>query len=192
MPAGLEHVVDVCELALVQLAEHLLAQHLAEADDRVQRRAQLVRHVRQELRLVLARELELALHALQLVARAVHLRGEAADLVPVRDLEAAGEVAGADLVEPVLGAAERPHHRPREEQPEREREHEAGGPHADQEVARTGERAPVGGDERIRAGTGLACARADLRNEGSHESVGAAEGIDPTDPVGPVVWLTIG
>ena len=34
-------------------------QHLGEADDRVQRRAQLVRHVGQELRFVLARDLEL-------------------------------------------------------------------------------------------------------------------------------------
>jgi hypothetical protein len=35
MPAGFEHVVDVSELPLVQLSEHLLVQYLAEADDRV-------------------------------------------------------------------------------------------------------------------------------------------------------------
>ena len=36
----------------------VLLQHLGDADDRVQRRAQLVAHVGEELRLVLARELE--------------------------------------------------------------------------------------------------------------------------------------
>ena len=60
MLAGFEHVVDVGELALVQLAEHLLVQHLAEADDRVQRRSQLVRHRGEEVGLVAARRLELA------------------------------------------------------------------------------------------------------------------------------------
>ena len=41
-----------------------LAQHLREPDDRVQRRPQLVGHVGQELRLVLARRLELLVEAL--------------------------------------------------------------------------------------------------------------------------------
>ncbi len=49
------------------LAEHALDQHFREADDRVQRRPQLVRHVREELRLVLAGDLELAALVLDLV-----------------------------------------------------------------------------------------------------------------------------
>ena len=44
-----EDVVEVLLLLLVDLAEHLLAQHLREAEDRVQRRPQLVRHVGEEL-----------------------------------------------------------------------------------------------------------------------------------------------
>ena len=52
----LARAVDVAEvllLALVDLPEHLLEEDLGEAEHRVERRAQLVRHARQELRLVL-------------------------------------------------------------------------------------------------------------------------------------------
>ena len=55
-----EDVVEVLLLLLVDLAEQALLQHLGEADDRVQRRPQLVRHVRQELAFVPARLLQLA------------------------------------------------------------------------------------------------------------------------------------
>ena len=55
-----EDVLEVLRLLLVDLADHLLAQHLGEAEDRVQRRAELVRHVREEVRLVLAGRLQLA------------------------------------------------------------------------------------------------------------------------------------
>src|SRR5262245_45469743 len=48
------------------LVRRVFLQHLAVADDRVQRRAQLVRHVRQELRLVPARVLQLAALLLEL------------------------------------------------------------------------------------------------------------------------------
>ena len=44
-----EDVVEVLRLLLVDLAEQPLLQHLREADDRVQRRPELVRHVGQEL-----------------------------------------------------------------------------------------------------------------------------------------------
>ncbi len=60
MVAGREDVVQVLLLLGVDVAEHPLPQHLREADDRVQRRPQLVRHVRKELALVLACDLELA------------------------------------------------------------------------------------------------------------------------------------
>ncbi len=42
VPRRLEDVVQVIRLLLVDLAEHPLGQHLGEADDGVQRRAQLV------------------------------------------------------------------------------------------------------------------------------------------------------
>ena len=64
--AGGEDVVEVLRLLLVHLAEHPLAQHLGEAEDRVQRRPQLVRHVGQELGLVPAGRLELAALLVQL------------------------------------------------------------------------------------------------------------------------------
>jgi hypothetical protein len=63
-------VEQVLELLVVDLAEHLLRQHLGETDDRVERRAQLVRHVGEELRLVLVGELELAALGLDLVEQA--------------------------------------------------------------------------------------------------------------------------
>jgi hypothetical protein len=56
---GLVDVLQILGLLLVDLAEHALRQHLREADDRVERRPQLVRHVGEELRLVLVRHLEL-------------------------------------------------------------------------------------------------------------------------------------
>src|SRR5256885_10139324 len=46
-PRGAD-VPDVIGLLRVQVPEHLLAEHIREADDRVQRRAQLVAHVRED------------------------------------------------------------------------------------------------------------------------------------------------
>ena len=78
---GREDVLDVLVLLLVELAEELLAQHLREADDRVQRRPQLVRHVREELRLVPARGLELAALLVELAQRRLELAGPLLDLL---------------------------------------------------------------------------------------------------------------
>ena len=57
--AGAPDVAEVLLLTLVELAEHPVQQHLGEADDGVERGAQLVRHAGQELRLVPARDLQL-------------------------------------------------------------------------------------------------------------------------------------
>ena len=62
--------LQVVVLLLVELAEQALEQHLGEADDRVERRAQLVRHVGEELRLVLVGDLELAALVLDLAEQA--------------------------------------------------------------------------------------------------------------------------
>ena len=59
MPAGDQDVLEVLGLLLVHLPEHPLRQDLREAEDRVQRRPQLVGHVREELGLVAAGGLEL-------------------------------------------------------------------------------------------------------------------------------------
>src|SRR5438128_10703640 len=60
MPARSEDVAQVVLLLVVELAEHPLEEDLGEPDDGVERRAQLVAHVREELALVPARDLELA------------------------------------------------------------------------------------------------------------------------------------
>src|SRR6185369_12808198 len=68
--AGLVDIADEFLLLAVQLAEHVVLEDLREADDRVQRGAQLVRHVRDELALVLVGDLELAALVLDLVEQA--------------------------------------------------------------------------------------------------------------------------
>ena len=52
-------VAEVLLLTIVDLTEHAVEQHLREADDRVERGAQLVRHAGEELRLVTADHLQL-------------------------------------------------------------------------------------------------------------------------------------
>ncbi len=93
---GRDDVVEVLGLLLVDRADHLVAEHLREADDRVQRRPQLVGHVGQELRLVLARRLELGVEATELVVHPVDVGAQRAELVSVLDLHAAREVARRD------------------------------------------------------------------------------------------------
>lgn len=58
MPTGVEDVPQVLLLLRIKIAEESLEQHFGEADYCVQRGAQLVRHVRQKLGLVPARNLE--------------------------------------------------------------------------------------------------------------------------------------
>src|SRR5439155_25963046 len=57
--AGAADVLQIFGLALIELPEHPLAEHIGEADDRVEGRAELVAHVREELALVLIGALEL-------------------------------------------------------------------------------------------------------------------------------------
>src|SRR5437773_1262052 len=61
------HRADVGLLALAQVAVEAVQQHLREADDRVQRRPELVRHAREELRLQPARLHELGVRGRQLL-----------------------------------------------------------------------------------------------------------------------------
>ena len=72
----LQDVAQVIRLLFVDLAEQPLGQHLGEADDRVQRRAQLVRHVGEEFALVPARRLELAALLLDLAEQPRVLDGQ--------------------------------------------------------------------------------------------------------------------
>ena len=68
-----EDVVEVLLLLRVERPEQPLPKHLREADDRVQRRTQLVRHVGQELALVPTRDLELAALLRELCERLLQL-----------------------------------------------------------------------------------------------------------------------
>ena len=70
MLARLVDVLEVVGLLLVELAEHALGEHLGKADDRVQGRPQLVRHVGEEVGLVLVRDLELGALLLDLAEQA--------------------------------------------------------------------------------------------------------------------------
>ena len=58
MVTRVEDVAEIFRLLLVRIAEHPLQEHVREADDCVERRAQLVRHAREKLGLVLARHRE--------------------------------------------------------------------------------------------------------------------------------------
>ena len=74
--AGGVDIPEVLVLLGVQLPEHPLEQHLGEADDGVQGRAQLVGHVGQELGLVAAGGFELLALVLDLVKESSILDGQ--------------------------------------------------------------------------------------------------------------------
>src|SRR6266446_8211009 len=74
MPPRLVDVLEIVRLLIVHLAEHALAQDFRETDDRVEGCPQLVRHVREELRLVAVGGLELALRRHELRGALRHLR----------------------------------------------------------------------------------------------------------------------
>ncbi len=76
MSSRLQNVAEVFRLLVVDLAEHPLGQDLREADDGVERRAQLVRHVGEELALVPARDLELPALVSDLTEEPCILNGE--------------------------------------------------------------------------------------------------------------------
>src|SRR3954471_10322315 len=63
---ALERLGEACELG----AFGLLSQHFRETNDGIKRRAQLMAHIRQELRFVLARNLKLAALLLDLAEQA--------------------------------------------------------------------------------------------------------------------------
>ena len=149
VPRG-EDVVEVLRLLLVHVADHSLAQHLREADDRVQRRPQLVRHVGEEVRLVLAGRLELPVEAPELVVHLVHVRRQRTELVAVRDVHVPREVARGDCSQPGVDALDRPDHRPREDEPQQQREDDRSRRHSDEQIARVFVRARVLGDDGVR------------------------------------------
>jgi hypothetical protein len=85
--------------------------------DRTQHRLQLQGRAdlpadRAERLQLLDRALELAIEARELLAGAVDVRGERAQLVAVGDMDALGELAGRDLTQAPGDPGERLHDRP--------------------------------------------------------------------------------
>ena len=148
VPRG-EDVVEVLRLLLVDLAGHPLAQHLREADDRVQRRPQLVRHVGQEVRLVLARRLELPVEAPELVVHPVHVAASAPSSSRLVTSTCPEKSPGRDRGKPGVDPLDRPDQRPREDEPEQQREDDRSRRHADEQIARARVRARVLGDQGV-------------------------------------------
>ena len=70
MLAGGVDVLGVIELFFVELAEHTFDEHLGKADHGIQRGAQFMRHVGQEVRLVLVGQLQLAAFFLDFLEQA--------------------------------------------------------------------------------------------------------------------------
>src|ERR1700704_3261283 len=59
MSTGPQHAIQLLDVVRAIGVLSVLAQHIADADDRIERRTQLMTHVGQELRLVLTRYLQL-------------------------------------------------------------------------------------------------------------------------------------
>src|SRR2546425_3313377 len=76
MLSRLEDIGDIFRLFVIDLAEHPLREDFREANDGVKRRAQLVRHVGEELALMLAGLLELPALVLDLAEQSRILDGQ--------------------------------------------------------------------------------------------------------------------
>ena len=131
-----EDVVEVLLLLLVDVAEHPIPQHLREAEDRVERCSQLVRHVREELRLVLAGRFELRVQAAELVVHPVDVGGKGTQLVAVHDVDVPGEIARRDRGQARSDPLDRADQRPREGDPQHEREDEGRRRNTDEQIPR--------------------------------------------------------
>ena len=114
----------------------LFLEHLAVADDRVQRRAQLVRRAGQEVRLVLAGRRELLVELPQLLGHVVDVGGEGAQLVDVGDLDAMREVALAHRRELAAHRLHRSHDGAGEHYSEKERQRREHDDHEQQHLLR--------------------------------------------------------
>ena len=71
---GFDHIIDLFGLFFVQLAMQPHAQYLGKTDDGIQRRAQLVAHVRKELGFCPVRQLRLFLGLTQIMFRGLAFR----------------------------------------------------------------------------------------------------------------------
>ena len=107
MPAGVADLAEVGEKLLLVLILRGLVEHLAIADDRVERGSQLVAHARQKRRFVLARQFELLVEITELLRGPVDVGGQRSELVAIGDVDSLGEVTGSDLAEARVDLADR-------------------------------------------------------------------------------------
>src|SRR4029450_5680532 len=124
MAAGRQNVLRPAPLTRRQRFPRLVHQQLGEADHRVERRAKLVRHVREELGLELVRAFHLAALGLELAVLAAHLvalRGELFRLEPERLIAPSQLLRKAARLFAEVVAADRERQRNREVLEERER-----------------------------------------------------------------------
>src|SRR5262249_19726395 len=97
MAASSEDTVERFDVLLCRL--RILPQHLAHPDDGIERRAQFVAHIGQELRLVLARQFKLLIETPKFLTHSLDLCGQRTQFITVDDTNAWREVTGRDLAE---------------------------------------------------------------------------------------------
>jgi len=117
--------VEIVGLLLIELTEETLQQYLREPNDRVERRAQLVRHVREELGLVAVRRLQVGVQPTELVVHAIDVRRQRPQLIAVVDADVAREIAGGDALDTGADRADRPDDREAQREAEDECKGEA-------------------------------------------------------------------
>ena len=97
MSAAVEDIAEILLLFGVELTEEAFEKDLGEADDGVERRAELVGHAGKKLGFVAVGGLELMVEPPELCGHAVQIGGEGAEFVPIRDVDALREIARGDL-----------------------------------------------------------------------------------------------
>src|SRR2546423_7678028 len=109
-----------------------------------------MRHVREELALVAAGALELAIDTAELVVHSIYIRCEVAELVTVRHVDPSGEIARSNRREPPTDSLDWPDEGPREDEAQEQGEEDSSCADSDEEISRADIRAAVLGDQRIR------------------------------------------
>ncbi len=97
-----------------------------------------------------ARRLQLAVDPPQLVVHPVHVHGQRAQLVAVRHVQVAGEVAGRNLPQTGLGVLDGAGQRPRQDEAEQQGEEDGSRRDTDEQVSRALVGAAVLGDQGVR------------------------------------------
>src|SRR6266852_1335124 len=102
MPPGLENVLQILRLLVIDVTEHLFREDFREPDDGIERRAQLMGHIGQKFGLVLTRGFELTALVRDLVEEPRILNGqrglgaEGPEQFDRLGWEVAGAIAGHD------------------------------------------------------------------------------------------------